>query len=63
MYGDSRPGMVTVLYEADLGCHEREIGDGGGHEELEERLRPSEVAGLAHAELHQPRQPVFGGLP
>jgi hypothetical protein len=30
---------------------------------LEEGLRPPDVASLAHAELHQPRQPMFGSLP
>jgi hypothetical protein len=54
--------VVAISHEADPPRHEREIGYGGGHKELEEGLRPTEVAGLARAELHQPRQPVFGGL-
>ena len=62
MYRDDRLRVVTISHEAGLGRHEREIGDGGGHQQLEESLRPTEVACLANAELHQPRQPVFGGL-
>jgi len=62
MYRDGRLRVVAVSHEAGSPRHEREIGDGGSHEELEEGLRPSEVASLAHAELHKPRQPVFGGL-
>jgi hypothetical protein len=54
--------VVAIWHEADPRRHEREIGDGGGHKELEAGLRPTEVACLANAELHQPRQPVFGGL-
>ena len=50
-------------HEAAPRRHEREIGDGGGHKELEKRLGSTEVAGLAHAELHKSRQPVFGYLP
>ena len=62
MYGDNRLGVVTISHESGAHPHKREIGDGSGHQELEERLGPTEVAGLAHAELHQPRQPVFGDL-
>jgi hypothetical protein len=62
MYGDGRRRVVAVSHEAGSPRHEREIGDGGGDQELEEGLRPPEVAGLAHAELHEARQPVFGGL-
>jgi hypothetical protein len=60
---DDRLGAVTIPHEAGPARHKREIGDRSGHqEELEESLRPPEVASLAHAELHQPRQPMFGGL-
>src|SRR5215208_4850620 len=62
MYRDNRLGVVTISHEADPRRHEREIGDGRGHKELEEHLCPTEVAGLAHPELHQPRQSVFGYL-
>src|SRR5829696_588535 len=62
MYGDDRLGVVAILHEAGSHRHKCEIGDGGGHEELEECLRPTEVACLTRAELHQPRQPVLGGL-
>ena len=60
---DNRLGVVTISHESGAHPHKREIGDGSGHQELEERLRPPDVASLAHAELHQPRQPMFGGLP
>jgi len=63
MCRDDRPWVVAISHEAGLRRHEREIGDGGGHQQLEEGLRPPDVAGMARAELHQPRQPVFGGLP
>jgi hypothetical protein len=59
---DTPLGVVTVSHEAYPGRHERQVHDGGGHQQLEERLGPTEVAGLAYAELHQPRQPVFGCL-
>jgi hypothetical protein len=59
---DTRFGVVTVPHEAYPGRHKRQVRDGGGNQELEERLGSTEVAGLAHAELHQPRQPVFGDL-
>ena len=62
MYGDNRLGVVTISHESGAHPHKREIGDGSGHQELEECLRPPDVASLAHAELHQPRQPMFGGL-
>jgi hypothetical protein len=51
-----------MSHEADPRRHERETGDGRSQKELEASLRPIEVACLANAELHQPRQPVFGGL-
>ena len=54
--------MVAVSHEAAPRRHEREIGDGRSYKELEKRLGSTEVAGLARAELHQPRQPVIGGL-
>jgi hypothetical protein len=54
--------VVTVSHEAYPARHQREISDAGSHKELEERLGPTDLAGLAHAELHQPRQPVFGCL-
>jgi hypothetical protein len=54
--------VVAISHEADPRRHERETGDGRSHKELEASLRPIEVACLANAELHQPRQPVFGGL-
>src|SRR5215207_546480 len=60
--GDTRFGVVTVLHEAYPARHQRQVRDGGGHQELEERLGSTEVACLANAELHQPRQPVFGDL-
>ena len=63
MYRVNRLGVVTISHEPGAHPHKREIGDGSGHQELEESLGPTEVAGLAHAELHQPRQPVLGGLP
>src|SRR5215211_4758845 len=63
MHGDNRLGVVTISHESGAHPHKREIGDGSGHQELEERLRPPDIASLAHAELHQPRQPMFGGLP
>ena len=44
--------MVAIPHEANPGRHKREIGDSGGHQELEERLGPTEAAGLARAELH-----------
>ena len=62
MYRDDRLRVVTISHEAGLGRHEREIGDGGGHQQLQESLRPNEVARLAHTELYKPRQPVFGCL-
>lgn len=55
--------VVAIPHEADPARHEREIDDGCGDEELEKRLGSTEVAGLAHPELHHPRQPVLGGLP
>ena len=55
--------MVTVAHEADLGCHQGEIGHGSGNQELEEGLGSPEVASLAHAKLHQPRQSVLSDLP
>ena len=63
MYRDDRLRVVAIPHEPGSRRHEREIGDGGGHKLLEEGLGPPDVAGLAHAELHQPCQPVFGGLP
>jgi hypothetical protein len=54
--GVVRLGVVAVSHEAAPRRHEREIGDGRGHKELEKRLRPTEVAGLARAELQQPRR-------
>jgi hypothetical protein len=63
MYGDNRLGVVTISHESSAHTHKREIDDGSGHQELEERLRPTDLASLAQAELHQPRQPMFGGLP
>ena len=62
MYGDDCLGVVAIPHEAGSHRHKCEIGDGGGHEELKERLRPTEVAGLTRAELHQPSQPVLGCL-
>jgi hypothetical protein len=62
VYGVLRLGVVAVSHETAPRRHEREIGDARGHKELEKRLGSTEVAGLARAELHQPRQPVFGGL-
>lgn len=62
MYRDDRLGVVVIPHKADARRHEREIGDGSGDQELEEGLGPAQIAGLAHAELHQPRQPVLGGL-
>ena len=32
--------MVTVAYEADLGCQESQISDGGGNQDLKEALGP-----------------------
>jgi hypothetical protein len=55
--------VVTISQESGALPHKREIGHGSGHQELEARLRPPDEAGLAHAELHQPRRPMFGGLP
>ncbi len=55
--------LVSIPHEAGLGRHKGQISDGSGHQELEEGLRPPDVAGLAHAELHQPGQPMFGDLP
>jgi hypothetical protein len=55
VYGVVRLGVVAVSHEAAPRRHEREIGDGRGHKELEKRLGSTEVAGLARAELHQAR--------
>ena len=56
--------LMTVLppHQADFGGHQRQIGDGGGQEELAQGLRPAAVARLAQAELHQPGQPMLGDL-
>jgi hypothetical protein len=62
MYGDDRLRVVAIPHEAGSRRHQREIGDGGGHKELEECLRTSEVAGLAHAELYQPGESMLGCL-
>jgi len=62
VYGDDRTGVVAVSHEASLGCHQGQIGDGGGDQEPTEGLRSTEVASLARTELHQPGQPMFGGL-
>jgi len=53
---------VSIAHEAGPGRHKGQIGDRSGHQELEESLRPSDVAGLPYAELHQPSQPMFGDL-
>src|SRR5687767_2702823 len=50
---------VSIAHGADPGRHKGQIGDRSSHKELEERLRPPDVAGLAYAELHQPGQPLF----
>jgi hypothetical protein len=64
IYADNRLGVVTISHEFGAHPHKREIGDPSDHqEELEEPLRPPDLASLAHAELHQPRQPMFGALP
>jgi hypothetical protein len=62
MFEDDCPAVVTISHEAGPGRHQREIGDGSSHKELEERLGTTDVTGLANAELHPPRQPVFGDL-
>ena len=56
--------LVTALppHQADFRGHQRQIGDGGGQEELAQRLRPTPAAGLTQTELHQPRQPMLGHL-
>ncbi len=54
--------MVAIPHEANPGRRQRQVSDGGGQQELEERLGPIEAARLARAELHKPRQPVLGHL-
>ena len=53
---------VSIAHEAGPGRHKGQIGDRSSHQELEESLRPPDIAGLAYAELHQPGQPMFGDL-
>src|SRR5215212_869665 len=62
MYRDDRLRVVAISHESGPRRHECEICDGGSQKELEKRLRPPKVARLAHPELHQPRQSVFGYL-
>jgi hypothetical protein len=57
-----RLSPVSVLHEAGPHPHKGQIGDASGHQQLEEGLRTPDVASLAHAELHQPGQPMFGDL-
>jgi hypothetical protein len=42
VYGDGRLGVVAVSHEAGPGRHQGQIGDGGGHKELEEGLGTTE---------------------
>ena len=62
MFEDDCPAVVTISHEAGPGRHQREIGDGSSHKELEERLGPTDIAGLTHTKLHQPGQSMFGDL-
>jgi hypothetical protein len=63
MYGAYRLWVVAISHESGAHPHKREIGDCSGHKELEESLGPTDVASLAHAQLHQPGQPMFSDLP
>ena len=43
----------------DFSCHQGQVGHRGRQIQLELRLGPAEVAGLADAQMDQPGQPVF----
>lgn len=58
-----RPALAPTPQQANFGCHQRQIRHGGGQQQLAEGFASSDVAGLADAELHQPRQPMLGDLP
>jgi hypothetical protein len=57
-----RLSPLSVPHEAGSGRHEGQIGYSSGHQELEESLRPPDIAGLMHTKLHQPGQSMFGDL-
>ena len=57
------PAGVSPPQQAGGGRREGRVGDGGGQEELEQRLRPANIPRLPDAQRHQPRQAVLGHLP
>jgi hypothetical protein len=62
--GEDGPGDDHGVACGDVGVRQaRQVGDGCGHQQLEQRLGASDVAGLANPELYQPRDPMLDHLP
>ena len=55
----ARKLTADTVRQLDFARHQGQVGHRGRQIQLESRLDPAEIAGLANPQLHQSGQPVF----